>query len=101
MEEQKSSTEQQQCIVCGMPLNVDGDRPEGKPDADYCQHCGTKEGLYTYDQLVEGMADYILGFNEDKGETITIEDAKAQAITAIDNSPAMQQGRLTKTGSTE
>jgi len=79
------------CIVCSMPLVEKEDYPEGDTSKDYCRHCGTKEGLHPYEQLVDGMSEFI-----QDSQGMAKEQADKAAGKVIADSVAAKSGRIEK-----
>jgi hypothetical protein len=74
-----------------MPLKTQEDYPEGADMevTKHCKHCGTKEGLYAYGDLVKGMTEFMV-----KTQGMKEEEAKKAAKQMIDNCEAVSIGML-------
>jgi len=79
------------CIVCSMPLVEKEDYPEGDTSKDYCKHCGTKEGLHSYEELEKGMSEFI-----QSSQGMEKEQADKAAEEVISGSVAAKSGRIEK-----
>jgi hypothetical protein len=77
------------CIVCGLRLLEVDDFPAGDTHKDYCRFCGTQAALHPYEDLVSGMARYIV-----LTQGVKHQLAKMLARRAVDNSVAALTGRL-------
>lgn len=84
--------EQKVCIVCQMPLNGQDDYPEGADmeSTRWCKHCGTKDGLHSYDTLLEGNAAFF-----EKSQGMDHDQAIKASGELLNNSVAMREGILT------
>jgi len=83
--------EEKFCIVCGMPLRTVNDYPSGADmvTCEHCRYCGTKDGLYPYEQLITGMAGYFM-----KVKGLLNDEAMKAAKEAVDSSVAVKTGKL-------
>lgn len=83
--------QQKLCVVCSMPLQTEDDYPEGADlkTVKHCKHCGTKDGLYAYKDLVKGMAGFMA-----KTQGMSEDQAKIAAKQIIDNCQAVKMGML-------
>lgn len=74
-----------------MPIVKTEDYPDGDTSLDYCVHCGTKDGIYPYGQLLEGMSQFI-----QNSQGMEKEQAGKVAKEMIDNSEAVKVGKVKK-----
>jgi len=58
------------CLSCGMPMVKSGDFGGENPANPYCVHCSMPDGtLKSYDEVVEGMAEFMARSRGIDGET--------------------------------
>ena len=49
------------CESCGMPMRTKDEFGGGRPDNSYCVHCCDEKGnLKSYDNMVKGMAQFMM-----------------------------------------
>jgi hypothetical protein len=70
-----------------MPLEKPEDYPDGDTSLNYCKHCGTKDGIHPYKNLVKGMTEFMK-----QSQGLDEENAQKAAKDLVDNSEAVKMG---------